>query len=106
MHISCQTPSDRSSQMLAALKPGSVVVDLAAENGGNCVATVPGQLVEHNGVTVIGLSDPQGNLTPSNNSNRIHRSPLATPDTVIYIIFEQYYQIPPLNGTRRETLRS
>jgi H+-translocating NAD(P) transhydrogenase len=43
--------------MLAAMKPGSVVVDLAAENGGNCVATVPGQLVEHNGVTVIGLSD-------------------------------------------------
>lgn len=44
--------------MLAAMKPGSVVVDLAAENGGNCVATVPGQLVVHNGVTVIGSSDP------------------------------------------------
>jgi NAD(P) transhydrogenase len=42
--------------MLAAMKPGSVVVDLAAENGGNCVATVPGQLIEHKGVTVIGLS--------------------------------------------------
>jgi NAD(P) transhydrogenase len=40
--------------MLAAMKTGSVVVDLAAENGGNCVATVPGQLIEHNGVTVIG----------------------------------------------------
>lgn len=40
--------------MLAAMKPGSVVVDLAAENGGNCVATVPGQLVHHLGVTVIG----------------------------------------------------
>ena len=40
--------------MLAAMKRGSIVVDLAAENGGNCVATVPGQLVEHNGVTVIG----------------------------------------------------
>ena len=38
------------------MKPGSVVVDLAAENGGNCVATVPGQLVEHHGVTVIGSS--------------------------------------------------
>ncbi len=43
--------------MLAAMKPGSVVVDLAAENGGNCVATVPGQLIVHNGVTVIGLSN-------------------------------------------------
>jgi NAD(P) transhydrogenase len=43
--------------MLAALKPGSVIVDLAAENGGNCVATVPGQLIVHNGVTIIGLSN-------------------------------------------------
>lgn len=42
--------------MLAAMKPGSVVVDLAAENGGNCVATVPGQLVHHHGVTVIGMA--------------------------------------------------
>jgi len=41
------------------MKRGSIVVDLAAENGGNCVATVPGQLVEHNGVTVIGLSSPR-----------------------------------------------
>lgn len=40
--------------MLAALKPGSVVVDLAAEAGGNCVATVPGKLVQSHGVTVIG----------------------------------------------------
>lgn len=42
--------------MVAAMKPGSVIVDLAAEAGGNCVATVPGQLVEHKGVTVIGSS--------------------------------------------------
>ena len=57
MHVFCQLSSDRSSQMLTAMKPGSVVVDLAAENGGNCVATVPGQLIEHKGVTVIGLSN-------------------------------------------------
>jgi NAD(P) transhydrogenase len=38
------------------MKPGSVIVDLAAEAGGNCVATSPGQLIEHNGVTIIGLS--------------------------------------------------
>lgn len=41
--------------MLSAMKPGSVVVDLAAEAGGNCVATKPGQLVEHKGVKVIGM---------------------------------------------------
>lgn len=41
--------------MIAAMKPGSVIVDLAAEAGGNCEATVPGQLVNYNGVTVIGM---------------------------------------------------
>lgn len=42
--------------MIEAMTPGSVIVDLAAEAGGNCVATVPGQLVEHKGVTIIGMS--------------------------------------------------
>ena len=42
--------------MLGAMRPGSVVVDLAAEAGGNCEATVPGKLVDYKGVSVIGLS--------------------------------------------------
>lgn len=42
--------------MVVAMKPGSVIVDLAAEAGGNCELTVPGQLSVHNGVTIIGLS--------------------------------------------------
>jgi len=41
--------------MIEAMKPGSVIVDLAAEAGGNCVATVPGELIEHKGVKIIGL---------------------------------------------------
>ncbi len=40
-----------------AMKPGSIVVDLAAERGGNCELTVPGELVEHNGVKIIGYTD-------------------------------------------------
>ena len=40
--------------MVAAMKPGSVIVDLAAEAGGNCEATVPGQLATYKDVTVIG----------------------------------------------------
>jgi len=45
----------RITQMVAAMKPGSVIVDLAGEAGGNCELTVAGQLVTHNGVTIIGL---------------------------------------------------
>ncbi|MBB5514114.1 NAD(P) transhydrogenase subunit alpha [Rubricella aquisinus] len=44
--------------MVAAMKPGSVVVDLAAEKGGNCDLTVEGEIVESaNGVKVIGYTD-------------------------------------------------
>jgi NAD(P) transhydrogenase subunit alpha len=44
--------------MVAAMKPGSVVVDLAAERGGNCDLTVPDEkVVSDNGVTVIGYTD-------------------------------------------------
>lgn len=44
-------------EMLALMRPGSVVVDLAAPNGGNCEATVPGETVFEAGVTVIGRTD-------------------------------------------------
>jgi NAD(P) transhydrogenase subunit alpha len=44
--------------MVRAMKPGSVIVDLAAERGGNCDLTVPDQkVVSDNGVTIIGYTD-------------------------------------------------
>ena len=46
------------ADMVAAMKPGSVVVDLAAERGGNCDLTLPDQkIISDNGVTVIGYTD-------------------------------------------------
>ena len=36
------------------MKPGSVIVDLAAAQGGNCPLTQPGQTVVHHGVTLVG----------------------------------------------------
>lgn len=41
-------------EMVEAMRPGSVIVDLAAERGGNCELTQPGQTVVHEGVTIIG----------------------------------------------------
>ena len=47
-----------TADMVAAMKPGSVVVDLAAERGGNCDLTVPDQIVESpNGVRIVGYTD-------------------------------------------------
>jgi NAD(P) transhydrogenase subunit alpha len=47
-----------TEDMVALMKPGSVIVDLAAERGGNCDLTVPDQkIVTENGVTVVGYTD-------------------------------------------------
>lgn len=41
-------------EMVEAMEPGSVIVDLAAERGGNCELTQPGETVEHQGVHILG----------------------------------------------------
>ena len=43
-----------TAEMVAAMRPGSAIVDLASESGGNCEVTVAGQSVDHGGVTVMG----------------------------------------------------
>jgi len=43
--------------MVESMKPGSVIVDLAAEQGGNCAMTRPGEVVTHKGVTIVGYTD-------------------------------------------------
>jgi NAD(P) transhydrogenase subunit alpha len=44
-----------TAEMVAAMKPGSVIVDLAADSGGNCAATVPGEsITTANGVQILG----------------------------------------------------
>ena len=47
-----------TAAMVAAMKPGSVIVDLAAEAGGNCELTAPGQTVVAHGVTICGPENP------------------------------------------------
>jgi NAD(P) transhydrogenase subunit alpha len=39
------------------MRPGSGIVDLAAESGGNCELTAPGEVVEHGGVTIVGTTN-------------------------------------------------
>jgi NAD(P) transhydrogenase subunit alpha len=47
-----------TTEMVEAMAPGSVVVDLAAERGGNCELTKPDETVVHKGVTILGPSNP------------------------------------------------
>jgi len=46
-----------TTEMVESMKPGSVIVDLAAERGGNCKLTVADEVVRHKGVTLIGYTD-------------------------------------------------
>ncbi len=47
-----------TTEMVEAMAPGSVIVDLAAERGGNCELTKPDEIVIHKGVTILGPSNP------------------------------------------------
>jgi len=46
-----------TAEAVGLMKPGSVVIDLAAEQGGNCDLTVPGKEVVEHGVTIVGFTD-------------------------------------------------
>ena len=49
-----QAPTLIEKEMVERMKPGSVIVDLAAESGGNCVLTEAGKTIDHNGVLIHG----------------------------------------------------
>ena len=55
-------------EMVELMKPGSVIVDLASEAGGNCELTTPGEVVNHNGVTIIGYYDFPSRLASQSSS--------------------------------------
>ncbi|MDD2929018.1 MAG: Re/Si-specific NAD(P)(+) transhydrogenase subunit alpha [Sideroxydans sp.] len=51
-----------TAEMVQSMKPGSVIVDMAAERGGNCELSVPGEAVVKHGVTIIGYTDLNSRL--------------------------------------------
>jgi NAD(P) transhydrogenase subunit alpha len=48
--------------MVESMKPGAVIIDLAAERGGNCELTKPGEIVEHGGVRIDGTLNLAGQV--------------------------------------------
>jgi NAD(P) transhydrogenase subunit alpha len=54
-----------TEEMVQSMKKGSVIVDLAAENGGNCALTQPGSVVQRHGVHIIGYIDLPSRLAPT-----------------------------------------
>jgi H+-translocating NAD(P) transhydrogenase subunit alpha len=56
--------------MVESMKPGSIIVDLAAERGGNCELTKPGETIVHNGVSIMGPLNLAG--TVSGNASSLY----------------------------------
>ena len=78
-----------TAEMVQSMKPGSVIVDLAAEQGGNCELTVPGEAVVRHGVTIVGFTDLPSRLSRqsstlyANNLLRVTEELCKTKDGVI-----------------------
>ena len=83
-----------TAEMVQSMKPGSVIVDMAAEQGGNCELTEPGKAVVKHGVTVIGYTDlvsrlaKQSSTLYSTNLFRLSEELCKTKDGVINVNME------------------
>jgi len=71
-----KAPTLLTREMVEAMAPGSVVVDLAAERGGNCELTRPDEVVDHHGVTILGPSNPPA-LVP-NHASQMYSKNITT----------------------------
>ncbi|HJV79761.1 Re/Si-specific NAD(P)(+) transhydrogenase subunit alpha [Noviherbaspirillum sp.] len=83
-----------TAEMVKSMKPGSVIVDMAAEQGGNCELTEPGQVVVKHGVTIVGYTDlvsrlsKQSSTLYSNNLLRLTEELCKTKDGIIDVNME------------------
>ena len=83
-----------TAEMVQTMKPGSVIVDMAAEQGGNCELTVPGEAVVRHGVTIIGYTDlvsrlsKQSSTLYATNLFRLTEELCKTKDGVINVNME------------------
>ncbi|HSW05284.1 Re/Si-specific NAD(P)(+) transhydrogenase subunit alpha, partial [Aquabacterium sp.] len=83
-----------TAEMVKSMKPGSVIVDMAGEQGGNCELTVPGEAVVRHGVTIVGYTDlvsrlaKQSSTLYSTNLLRVTEELCKTKDGVINVNME------------------
>ncbi len=83
-----------TADMVKSMKPGSVIVDMAAERGGNCELTEPGKVVVKHGVTIVGYTDLNSRLAKqsstlyASNLFRLSEELCKTKDGVINVNME------------------
>jgi NAD(P) transhydrogenase subunit alpha len=69
-------PTLVTAEAVRAMRPGSVIIDLAAETGGNCELTEPGEVIEAGGVTVVGTTNVPSTM-PTHASQLLSRNVAA-----------------------------
>ena len=98
-------PKLLTAEMVEAMPPGSVIIDLAAERGGNCELTAPDERVVHKGVTILGPSNPAA-LVP------YHASQMYSKNIITFLLHllgkegakQPTLPIDPADEITRETL--
>jgi NAD(P) transhydrogenase subunit alpha len=75
-----RAPTLIPKEVVAGMRPGSVIVDLGAEKGGNCAVTVPGETIVHNGVTVVGPIRPAAELA-------VHASQMYSSNVSAFLLY-------------------
>jgi NAD(P) transhydrogenase subunit alpha len=86
-----------TSEMVAGMAPGSIIVDLAAERGGNCALTQSGQMIDVGGVTIIGPEN-----LPS--TAAYHASQMFSRNVAAFLIHMRQLGLPELD-TKDEIIR-
>ena len=80
-----------TADMVQSMKPGSVIIDMAGEQGGNCELTEPGKAVVKHGVTIVGYTDlpsrlaKQSSMLYANNLLRLTEELCKTKDGIINV---------------------
>ena len=89
-----------TAEMVAGMAPGSVIVDVAAERGGNCESTRPGETIDVGGVTVIGTINIASTVAH-------HASQMFSRNVAAFLVHLRQQGLPNVNTTdeiARETL--
>jgi NAD(P) transhydrogenase subunit alpha len=120
-----------TKEMVASMAPGSVIVDLAGERGGNCELTRPGEIVVEHGVTIIGWFNlastvpyhasqmyarnvsafllylvKDGKLQPNLDDEIVRETMLTRGGQVVNARVREFFSLPPLPLEAKEVAKS
>jgi len=87
-------------EMVEAMRPGSVVVDLAAERGGNCELTRPDEVVQHKGVTILAPTNPASEIPY--HASQMYAKNMVT--FLLHLVKDGQIKIDPQDEITREVL--